>query len=108
MNRRQQLAQEFIERVGFDNEEEYVKMKDLREAALRVVQDMGADLWDAFPKSLIQIVADVHDGCPNRKITALLRRMCAVGGYVILPRRVQKRQGQRTKTLYEYRLMSAE
>ena len=39
MNRRQQLAQEFIERVGFDNEEEYVKMKDLREAALRVVQE---------------------------------------------------------------------
>ena len=102
---REELAIEFLQKVGF--EEDFVCMHSLRQAALNTISEMKAKLLVAFPPSFIGILHEIDADCNNRKITSLIRRMGAVGGYAVIPKKVQKRQGKKVKTLYEYRLVPA-
>jgi hypothetical protein len=103
---RKKLAVEFLEKVGFEGEGCFVFMKSLRNAAFDAIAEMRADLMSAFPPSFIGILDDINVDCNNRKITSLVRRMGSVGGYAVVPKRVQKRDGKVVKTLYKYKLVA--
>ena len=102
---RKEIATEFLQRMGL--EEDFVRMQSLRQVTLNTVAEMKAKLLAAFPPSFIGILHEIDADCNNRKITSLIRRISAVGGYAVISKKVQKRQGKRIKTSYEYRLVPA-